>query len=211
MDTSLINEFRTVDDFFRDTGKAVSVFGSARLTEGSKYWNQAFEISALMADHGFTIITGGGPGVMRAANAGAKSVGGKSVGANIVLPFEPLNTIHQDVSMVFNEFFTRKMVLLEHSEAFVCLPGGVGTLDEMFEILTLVKTERMRARPIILIGRSFWSGLLDWLHDNLIGEGLIGEGDFDDINLFDSVEEAANFLLTKLATYAPVQGKALPT
>ena len=174
MDTSLINEFRTVDEFSRKAGKAVSVFGSARIAEGSNYWNQAFEVSALIAGAGYSIITGGGPGVMRAANAGAKSVGGSTVGANIMLPFEPLNTIHQDVSMVFNEFFTRKIVLLGQSEAFVCLPGGVGTLDEMFEILTLVKTERMQARPIILIGRSFWSGLLNWLRDNLIGEGLIG-------------------------------------
>ncbi len=211
MDTSLINEFRIVDAFFRDTGKAVSVFRSARRIEDLKSWCQAFEIISLIADHGGAIITGGGPGSMRAANAGAKSVGGKSVGANIVLQFEPLNTIHQDVSIVFNEFFTRKMVLLEHSEAFVCLPGGVGTLDEMIEILTLVKTERMRARPIISICRSLWSGLLEWLHDNLIGKDLIGESDFDDISPFDGVEEAANVLLETLATNAPVQGEALPT
>lgn len=198
MDVSLINEFRTVEAFSREAGRAVSIFGSARVAEGTRHWNQAFDISARIASAGFTILTGGGPGIMRAASAGAKSVGGTSVGANIVLPFEPLNTVHQDVSMVFNEFFTRKKVLIGHAEAFVCLPGGVGTLDEMFEILTLIKTERLGPRPIYLIDRSFWSGLKEWLRVSLAGNGFIGAADLDDIHLHDDTEEAFECMIRRL-------------
>lgn len=175
-------------------GHAVSIYGSARLGPDSPYYTVAQELGAIFSARGLAVITGGGPGIMEAANRGAYAERGLSIGLNITLPEEQANNRYQDVSLSFRYFFVRKFMFVKHAVGFVILPGGFGTLDELFEALTLVQTEKVRPFPIVLIGRAFWSGLLEWLRETLLGHGCIHAADMDLLQVVDSAEEAAGII-----------------
>lgn len=164
---------------------SVSVFGSARTKPEDKYYQLAEEISHQLSDAGFSVVSGGGPGIMEAANKGAFAGKSPSVGLNIVLPNEQTNNEYQDIELRFRHFFSRKVMFVKYASAYVVLPGGFGTLDELAEILTLVQTQRTRRIPIILVGSEFWAGLLDWFKDKLVGDGTISEKDLDLFEVHD--------------------------
>lgn len=174
------------------TGPCVSVFGSARTPADSKYYQMAEEIGYQLTQLGFGVITGGGPGIMEAANKGAQRGKGKSVGLGISLPFETgLNPyVDRDFSINFDYFFARKVMFVKYAQGFIALPGGLGTLDELFESLTLVQTKKTGRFPIVLVGKEYWSGLLDWLKEKVRGENYISEEDFDLYRIVDTPEEA---------------------
>ena len=169
--------------------KGVSMFGSARTHEGSPEYALAREIGARLGEAGFTVITGGGPGVMEAGNRGAQEAGGRSVGLNIELEFEQHGNPYQDVALDFHYFFTRKVMFVRYANAFVVLPGGFGTLDELFEALVLIQTHKVRHFPVLLVGSDFWSGLVAWIHAELAGRALISPGDLDLFRVTDDVQE----------------------
>ena len=174
-------------------GPCVSIFGSARTVPENKYYAIAEELAYQLTQHKFGVITGGGPGIMEAGNKGAKRGGGKSVGLNILLPFEQEPNIYIDNDKIinFDYFFVRKVMFIKYAQGFIVLPGGYGTLDEMFEALTLIQTKKSGKFPIILIGTEFWSGLINWIKDVLLKEEKnINEEDLDLIKIVDSPEEA---------------------
>jgi uncharacterized protein (TIGR00730 family) len=173
-------------------GPCVSIFGSARTKEEEPYYKMAHDIAARLVRHGYGVITGGGPGIMEAGNRGAKSAGGKSVGLNIDLPFEQHNNpyIDSDKLLNFNYFFVRKVMFVKYSQGFIVMPGGFGTLDEMFEAITLIQTKKIGAFPIILVKRDYWQGLFDWVRAVLLKEGNISEEDLDLIKVVETPEEA---------------------
>lgn len=173
-------------------GPCVSIFGSARTKPGDKYYTLAEEIAFLLTRHGYGVITGGGPGVMEAANKGAKRGEGKSVGLNIVLPFEqePNEYIDSDKLINFDYFFVRKVMFMRFSQGYIVLPGGFGTFDELFEALTLIQTQKIGKFPIVLVGKEYWSGLLDWLHEVMLGRmHTISKVDMDLFIVVDSAKE----------------------
>lgn len=170
-------------------GPCVTVFGSARLSESHPSYKLARSIGRQLALEGFTVMTGGGPGVMEAANRGAKDVGGRSVGCNIMLPMEQHPNPYLDSYVDFNYFFIRKLMLAKYSYAFVALPGGFGTLDELFEVATLVQTAKVQEFPIVLAGSAYWIPLLDYLRRTMVAEGTISEADVDRFIVSDSPEE----------------------
>ena len=172
-------------------GPCVTVFGSARFKEDHPYYALARQTGAEVARLGFTVMTGGGPGVMEAANRGAKEAGGRSIGCNIVLPHEQSANAYVDKVVTFRYFFVRKVMLVKYSYAFVALPGGFGTLDEIFEALTLVQTEKIRDFPVILMGRDYWSPLIDLMRDRLLANATISERDLGLMHITDTAEEAA--------------------
>lgn len=173
-------------------GPCVSIFGSARLREGDKYYELAVEIAEKITDIGFGIITGGGPGIMEAGNKGARQRKGKSIGLNIDLPFEQhFNPyIDKNYSMDFNYFFVRKVMFVKYSQGFIVMPGGFGTLDELSEALTLIQTAKIARFPVILVGSDFWSGLLDWFKQTLLKDGMISEEDLNLYRIVDTADEA---------------------
>jgi hypothetical protein len=171
-------------------GKAVSVFGSSRAQLGSAQYELATRITAALARAGYTVITGGGPGIMEAANRGAKEVGACSVGLNIVLPQEQKHNDYLDLWVEFHYFFVRKVMLVKYSYAFVVLPGGFGTMDELFEALTLVATGKITRFPIILVGSHYWGGLLTWLREKVLAEGKVHAEELELIKVVDEPEEA---------------------
>lgn len=174
-------------------GPCVSIFGSARTDPENKYYAIAEELAYQLTQHKFGVITGGGPGIMEAGNKGAKRGGGKSVGLNILLPFEQEPNIYIDNDKIinFDYFFVRKVMFIKYAQGFIVLPGGYGTLDEMFEALTLIQTKKSGKFPIILIGTEFWSGLINWIKDVLLKEeNNISEEDLDLIKIVNSPEEA---------------------
>jgi uncharacterized protein (TIGR00730 family) len=178
-------------------GPCVSIFGSARTKPESKYFKIAIEISSQLASLGYGIITGGGPGIMEAANQGAQSAGGKSVGLNIDLPFEQNHNpyIDSEHNLEFDYFFVRKVIFVKYSQAFVIMPGGLGTLDEMFEAMTLVQTKKINKRPIVLVGKSFWQGLMDWITKTMLeGEKNISPDDLKLIQIVETAEEAVKYI-----------------
>ena len=179
-------------------GRAVSIFGSARLPEGSPYYGMAVRLSHEIAKEGITVITGGGPGIMEAANRGAFQANdaedGQSIGLNIKLPFEQSANKYQNLTLDFRYFFVRKYMFVKHAIAFVIFPGGFGTMDELFEALTLVQTEKIVQIPIILMGKDYWGGLVNWIEDKLMGGGCIGQDDRDLITLSDTVEDAMDII-----------------
>jgi len=186
----IMGEF--VDGFETLTGvvPAVSVFGSSRMERDSRFYAMAEEVGRRLADAGFTVITGGGPGAMEAANKGALEAGGTSVGLNIELPKEqPLNS-YCSISLSFRYFFCRKYMFAKYSVAFIILPGGFGTMDEFFESLTLIQTHRMKPFPVILLGADYWKGLLGWLETSMVPAGCISRQDTELFKLTDSPEEA---------------------
>lgn len=188
-------EFTKGFDTFTDLGSCVSVFGSARLKEGSKWYNEARKFGSLITPHGFGVITGGGPGVMEGANRGAKESNGKSIGVGIELPFEDGMNPYVDKGVENRYFFTRKVMFLKYSKGFVVFPGGLGTLDELFEALTLSQTGHNINYPIVLVGKDYWGGLVDWIKEVLYKEGMISEKDLDLFRIVDTAEEVVSKIL----------------
>ncbi|HYZ28701.1 MAG TPA: TIGR00730 family Rossman fold protein [Thermoleophilaceae bacterium] len=169
-----------------DVGCAVSIFGSARVPPGDPEYELARGVARELSAGGMDIITGGGPGVMEAANRGAKEGGSRSIGLNIDLPFEQHENPYLDLEMTCHYFFTRKLFFVRYAVGFVVFPGGYGTLDELFEALTLSQTDKMRHFPIVLVGSDFWSGLVDWLRERALGEGMVST---EDLGLFEVCDE----------------------
>ncbi len=179
-------------------GPCVSIFGSARTKREHKYYLMAEEIARLLTLKGYGVISGGGPGIMEAANKGAHSTGGKSVGLNIQLPFEQFYNpyIDMDKMMNFDYFFVRKVMFVKYAQGFVVLPGGMGTLDELFEAMTLIQTGKIARFPIVLVGSDYWSGLLDWIKDTMLEkENNISEGDLNLFRVVDTAEEAVDHIV----------------
>lgn len=181
-------------------GPCVTVFGSARFPEGHHYYTQAREIGAELARSGFTVMTGGGPGVMEAANRGAKDVQGRSVGCNILLPHEQHPNPYLDLFVEFDYFFVRKLMLAKYSYAFVACPGGFGTLDELFEIATLVQTSKVKAFPIVLAGVDYWTPMLDYLRQTMLANRTIDTADVDRFIVTDSPQEIAERIIHSART-----------
>ncbi len=180
-----------------ELGAAVSVFGSARFGGDHPMYAQARAMGRALVDAGFAVITGGGPGLMEAANKGALDAGGVSVGLNIELPFEQKGNGYTTISVNFRYFFVRKTMFAKYSNGFVIFPGGFGTMDELFEALTLVQTQKIKRFPIILFGSAYWRGLLDWIAASLVAEGAIAPGDLDLLVVTDSIEEARDLLVDR--------------
>ena len=181
----IMAEFQTAADQLSSIHPAVSVFGSARIREGHPYYTTAKTIARKLSDAGFSVISGGGPGLMEAANQGAYAGRSPAIGLNIALPNEQARNRYQDISLQFRHFFARKMMFVRFASAYIVLPGGYGTLDELSECLTLVQTGTSHRIPIILVGSSFWRGLLSWFEDRLVGEGMIGENDIGLMRVID--------------------------
>jgi uncharacterized protein (TIGR00730 family) len=173
-------------------GPSVSIFGSARTKPGHPYYRMAEEIAYLLTKKGFGVITGGGPGIMEAANKGAHFGGGKSVGLNIMLPHEQAANpfIDPDKLINFDYFFVRKVMFMRYAQGYIVLPGGFGTLDEFFEAITLIQTHKLISFPIVLVGKSFWEGLINWIKERLLEEGKISPQDMDLFSLVETPEEA---------------------
>jgi uncharacterized protein (TIGR00730 family) len=178
-------EFKRGFELLEDCGCAVSVFGSARVPEDDPEYELARAVARELSAAGMEIITGGGPGIMEAANRGAKEGGSRSIGLNIELPFEQHENPYLDVEMTCHYFFTRKLFFVRYAVGFVVFPGGFGTLDELFEALTLSQTHKTRHFPVVLVGSDYWSGLVDWMRERLLGEGKIVAGDLDLIQVVD--------------------------
>lgn len=175
----IISEFVEATERLSEVRPAVSMFGSARLKEDSPVYQQAMRIARKLSDAGFAVISGGGPGVMEAANRGAFAGRSPSVGLNIELPFEQHGNAYQDIALRFRHFFARKVAFVKYAAAYVVMPGGFGTLDELFEALTLIQTRKGRRIPLILVGNGFWAGLLDWMRGTLVARGMIDAADLD--------------------------------
>lgn len=191
----IMSEFVAGFDTLAAVAPAITMFGSARTDESDPMYQAARELAAALVPHGFSIITGGGPGIMEAGNRGAVEAGGVSVGCNIELPFEQGMNDYVEVAVDFRYFFVRKVMFLKYAEAFVIFPGGFGTLDELFETMTLVQTGKVHNFPIVLYGADYWSGLLDWLGDSVLGEGKIAPEDLELVKLTDSVDEACQYIV----------------
>ena len=192
----IMSEFVNGFEKMAKIGPCVSIFGSARMTKNNIYYQLATEIAKELSNNGYGVITGGGPGIMEAGNKGAKQVGGTSVGLNIDLPFEASSNefIDSDKDINFDYFFIRKVMFVKYSQAFVVMPGGMGTLDELFEALTLIQTKKIDMFPIILVGTTFWKGLVDWFKEKLIDEGTISTKDLDLISVVDKPNEAIDLI-----------------
>lgn len=186
----IMGEFVEGIDALHDLGPAVSIFGSARTAKGHPDYETARMTAACFAAGGYAVITGGGPGIMEAANRGASEQNGESVGLKIALPFEEKGNAYMTRSLDFNYFFIRKVMFVKYAQAYIIMPGGLGTMDEMFETLTLVQTRRIRKMPVILMNKEFWAGLLDWIKSSLAGNGLISPEDMDLFSLVDTPEQA---------------------
>jgi hypothetical protein len=192
----VMSEFVTGFEKLSKIGPCVSLFGSARTPRDHKHYKMAEEIAAKLVRHGYGVITGGGPGIMEAGNKGAYSEGGKSVGLNIELPFEQFNNIYidRDKIMSFDYFFVRKVMFVKYSQGFVVLPGGFGTMDELFEALTLIQTNKIGKFPIVLVGKSYWQGLIDWIRSTLLTHHYIKEEDLDLFCVVDDATEAVKVI-----------------
>jgi len=176
-------------------GPCVSVFGSARTKTDNPYYTDAVKVSESLVESGYGVITGGGPGIMEAGNKGADQVGGKSVGLNIVLPFEQSCNQYVNHPVDFDYFFVRKVMFVKYTQALITFPGGFGTLDELFEVLTLIQTKKIDAKPVILFGTKYWGGLIDWIKNTMLGEeSNINAADLDLIQMTDSHEEAIQMI-----------------
>lgn len=185
----IMGEFVDGVEALHDIGPAVSIFGSARSTPDDPVYRKAEEIAALFAKNDFAVITGGGGGVMEAANKGAASEGGTSVGLNISLPFEQRPNPYANVELEFDYFFIRKVMFVKYAQAYIALPGGFGTLDEVFESVTLVQTRRIKPLPIILVDSEFWGGLKDWILEKLLDTKRVSPEDIDILQIMDDPEE----------------------
>ncbi len=186
----ITSEFVNGFDDLAHVGRAVSFFGSARTAPEDPLYDAARETAKLLAEEGYAVITGGGAGIMEAANKGAREGKGLSIGCAIELPFEQDINMYVDLPINFRYFFVRKTMFVKYAQAFLIFPGGFGTMDELFEAITLIQTRKVRDFPLILFGSSYWRGLLTWLRDTMLAEGKIGPRDLDLITLTDSAEEA---------------------
>ena len=194
--------FRSMGEFVEgfDTlarlGPAVSIFGSARTEPGDHYYRLAEQTAHLLAQEGFAVITGGGPGIMEAANRGACEAGGESIGCNIELPFEQGMNAYVKTAINFRYFFVRKTMFVKYAEAFIIFPGGFGTMDELFEALTLIQTGKVRNFPVVLFGKDYWKGLLEWLSSTMARDGKIHDSDLDLLFITDSPQEACDVVVS---------------
>lgn len=184
----IMSEFVEATERLAGVRPAVSIFGSARVQPNSPYYQMTERIARLLSDSGFSVISGGGPGVMEAANKGAYLGKSPSIGLNIQLPMEQQSNPYQDISQSFRHFFARKYMFVRFAAAYVVMPGGFGTLDELLEALTLIQTRKSPRIPLILVGDGFWNGLLDWFRDRLVAEGMISPEDMDLIQILDAPE-----------------------
>ena len=185
-----VDGFEKLGDYF----PAIAIFGSARLKSTDPIYTKAETIARLLAKKGYNIITGGGPGIMEAANKGAVEGGGHSIGLNIELPFEQKPNPYSDVRLNFQYFFVRKVMLIKYSVAYIIMPGGFGTLDELFEALTLIQTKRIKPFPVILVDSDFWGGLVDWFKKTLLKEHTISKENLDIFSVVDTPEEAVSII-----------------
>ncbi len=192
----VMSEFVNAFEKLAKIGPCVSIFGSARTKEDNPHYKRAEEIAAKLVRHGYGVITGGGPGIMEAGNKGAKSEGGRSVGLNIELPFEQTGNIYidQDKMINFDYFFVRKVMFVKYSQGFIVMPGGFGTLDELFEAITLIQTDKIGNFPIVLVGVDYWSGLFDWIKGTMLTEGNISPGDLDLFHIVDDATDAVKII-----------------
>jgi hypothetical protein len=190
----IMSEFVEGFDELSDIKYAVSMFGSARLHKNNKYYKKAVIISRLLAENGYNIITGGGPGIMEAANKGALEAGGLSIGLNITLPIEQKPNPYQNKSLQFKYFFARKVMFVKYAMGYVCMPGGFGTLDEFFEALTLIQTQKIYPFPLVLVGEEYWVGLIDWIKNVMLKKGVISKKDLDIIRLTDDPETVVTII-----------------
>lgn len=192
----IMSEF--VDGFEKlaKIGPCVSIFGSSRTPDEHKYYQMTVEIARLLADRGYGVISGGGPGIMEAANKGAYTAGGKSVGLNIELPHEQFHNkyIDRDKLLEFNYFFVRKVMFMKYSQGYIVLPGGFGTMDELFEAVTLIQTGKIARFPIVLVGTEYWNGLFDWIKNTMLGNKYISEEDLNLYRMVDTAEEATEHI-----------------
>jgi uncharacterized protein (TIGR00730 family) len=191
----IMGEFVEGFDTLANTGRAVAVFGSARVPPDDAQYLAAEATARLLTEAGFAVITGGGPGIMEAANKGAKESGGVSIGCNIELPFEQGMNPYVEIPINFRYFFVRKTMFVKYSEAFIIFPGGFGTMDELFEALTLIQTGKIRNFPVVLFGRAYWRGLLAWIRDTMLEEGKVSLEDLDLLVVTDSPEETVEAIL----------------
>ncbi len=194
----IMGEFVEGFEEMADLGRAVSIFGSARAKPGEVQYETCVQTARRLGEAGLTIITGGGPGIVEAANRGAKEAGAKSVGCNIELPFEQASNAYVDISIYFRYFFVRKMMFVKYAQAFVIFPGGFGTMDELFESLTLIQTGKIHHFPVVLVGKDYWGGLVDWMRDQMAREGKIAPVDLDLLLLTDDPEEVRNHIVQGL-------------
>jgi uncharacterized protein (TIGR00730 family) len=191
------SEFIKGFDELSELTPCISVFGSARTDKDDKYYKEAVKLSELIVKNGYGVITGGGPGIMEAANVGAYGNDGKSVGLQIELPFEASANKYIDKLVTCRYFFTRKVFFLKYSQAFVGFPGGFGTLDELFETLTLIQTGHLRVLPIVLVGKDYWKGMIKWIKKTMLEDGKISKEDLDLFKVVDTAEEAMEYILSK--------------
>jgi uncharacterized protein (TIGR00730 family) len=191
----ITSEFVAGFDHLADVYPAVSIFGSARTKLSNKYYDSAVRTAELLGKAGFAIITGGGPGIMEAANKGARLAGALSIGCNIELPFEQHVNAYVDREMTFRYFFVRKTMFIKYSEAFISFPGGFGTLDELMGALTLIQTKKITNFPVILFGKEYWAGLIDWMRDRVLAANNIKQEDVDSIRIVDEPERVRDIVI----------------
>jgi len=202
----IMGEFVEGFDELATLTRGIAVFGSARTPPDDPDYKAAQETGALLAADGFAVITGGGPGIMEAANRGAFEAGGLSIGCNIELPFEQRPNAYQTLSLTFKYFFVRKMMFVKYSLAFVIFPGGFGTFDELFEALTLIQTKKIRNFPVVLFGKEYWSGMLKWLGDVVLTSGKISNHDMEMFHITDSPAEVAEIVRRSQSSLAELDG-----
>ncbi len=190
----ILSEFVEGFDALASVGPAVSVFGSARTKSNHRYYRQARQLGRRLAEAGYAVITGGGPGIMAAANRGCQDGGGLSIGCNIELPLEQGLNPYVDLGVEFRYFFARKVMFVKYADAFVIFPGGYGTLDELFEALTLIQTHKVQDFPVILMGTDYWTGMIEWIRGSLLAEAAINPEDVDLLRLTDDPEEAVTII-----------------
>jgi uncharacterized protein (TIGR00730 family) len=190
----IISEFTEGFDKLDDSEFGVSIFGSARVSDDNPYYRSTYEIAYRLAGEGYSIITGGGPGIMEAANKGALEAGATSIGLNIELPREQAPNPYQNLKLDFKYFFARKVMFVKYSMGYVCMPGGFGTLDEFFESLTLMQTNKIYPMPIVLFGSEYWTGLVHWIKHNLGKSAYIAEKDMELVNITDNVDDVIEMM-----------------
>jgi uncharacterized protein (TIGR00730 family) len=196
----ILGEFVEGFDTLAEIGPAVTIFGSARTKPDDPMWDAACAIGAELANAGITVITGGGPGIMAAANKGAADAGGVSVGANIELPFEQGVNQYVTLPLQFHYFFVRKTMFVKYARAFIFMPGGFGTLDEMFEVLTLIQTGKLEEMPVILFGSEYWAGLMDWINGTLLRDGKVSPKDLNLFTVTDDIGFATQTIIEHLSS-----------
>lgn len=194
MEKTILKEIKEIKDFHKNVNKGVSIFGSARTQENSDAYNITKELSRSLAENGYQVISGGGPGIMKAAIEGSYLSGKKSIALNLKLPFEENILADKKESLNFDYFMTRKLAFAKYSDAFIVMQGGFGTLDELFEILTLIQTNKMKSKKVILFGSIFWAGLMSWIEGTLLIQKLINKADLQNIFIVNSIDEALHKL-----------------